>query len=171
MVLGHYVLIMKKIILISLSIVFGLLIMSCDKGDSVDIPTSEVLGDYLYSSSSAYYDAMGLEKTKATSDGSLFIIQFTEMSIEVTPSIGYAYTFKATDIVNHGDTTTFRIRKQQISVNNIIFNLEGNNSIDVGSIGYYDGYYTDKKIVFAYRSINIENLDYAITRTDAIKRN
>lgn len=162
---------MKKFIYTSLSFLIILLIASCDKGDSEDIPTSEIMGDYLYSSSSAYYDAMGLEKIKATSDGSLFIIQFTEMSIEITPSIGYAFTFKATDIVNHGDTTTFRIRKQQISVNNNVFNLEGNNSVEVGSMGYYDGYYTDKKIVFAYRSINIETFDYAITRTEAIKRN
>lgn len=163
---------MKKInIIITLSLLILLTIASCGK-DGEELPTNDPTGNYLYESNSVYYHADGSIERKTNSNGSLAIEnKDSKLFIEVTPSIGYTFTITANNLQTHGDTTTFSIYRQQIELKDNNYNVQGVNGVDVGNLGKYDGYFTDKVFVFDYRSVNIESLEWVETRTDALKRN
>ncbi len=168
---------MKKYVLLSLVFIAALL-SSCQKSYSDnEIPTNDnnPSGDYLYSSNSKYYSGEDQIEYEGLSKGNMHVNWTsgnTTMSIQITPNIGYSYSILASNLENHGDTTTFRISAQTVTIQNETFNLRGTNAIDVPNIGKYDGYFIqNKQIVYAYKSSNIENYEFTETTTEGNKRN
>jgi hypothetical protein len=168
---------MKNIAFITLVIIIGLF-TSCDKGGELaPLPSNDPSGDYFYKGESNYYNSDGSLDFNGTTAGSLSTIlnlNSKSISISILPNIGYSYIIQGSNLEVHGDTTTFRIVRQQITIGssyNQTFNLEGTNGIKVGNLGYYDGFFTSKEIQLHYRSINIESLDYVKSHLVAKKRN
>jgi len=146
--------------------------VACDKDDAEEIPTNNPSGNYFYESNSVYSDANGDVENKVNSNGSIQIkIENSILSIAITPSIGYSFTIEASNLKDHGDTTTFSIYRQQIDLKSNTYNVQGLNGVDVGPLGHFDGYYTKDNIVFDYRSINVSTLESVRTQTHATKRN
>ena len=164
---------MKSSIIIFTLVTFVIMISSCTKRDDMEtLPKNSINGDYLYESNSKYYKSDGQFDTEITSNGSIFMkLNSSVLYIEVRPSIGYIYQVHCNNIQHHGDTTTFRINRQEISIGDQLFSLQGSNELSVGSFGYHDGYYTGKKVYFKYRSLNTSSLDIAKTYIVATKRN
>ena len=166
---------MKKNILFSL--IFALItISSCSIKDSdAPIPINDPSGDYLYISNSKYFSSEGKIEHEGASDGSMYVQWYsgnTNIDIQITPNIGYSYNIRGTNLQTHGDTTTFRISTQTVSINDQKFNLRGTNGIDVPNLGNYDGYYIkDSLIIYAFKSSNIENYESTETYTEGTKRN
>ena len=149
---------------------------SCSKKDSdAPIPDNDPTGDYLYSSQSKSYSADGELEHDGISEGAMYVSWYTgstTMSIQISPNIGYSYTIKGSNLEVHGDTTTFRISSQVVKINETSFNLRGNNDINVPGIGKYDGYFVkNKKIIYAFKSSNIEDYETTETRTEGYYRN
>jgi len=168
---------MKNIAFIALVIMIGLL-TSCDKGDELaPLPKNDPSGDYFYTGESDYYNSDGNLDFNGTTAGSLSIVvslNSQTISISILPNVGYSYIIHGSNLEAHGDTTTFRIVRQQVTIGSSYlqtFNLEGTNGIKVGNLGYYDGFFTSNSIQLHYRSINIESLDFVKTLLVAKKRN
>jgi len=164
---------MKSIIKLFTLITFVITISSCGKGNEMEaLPENSANGDYLYESHSKYYHSDGQFDTEITSNGSIYLKSSNSMLfIDIRPSIGYTYQLQCNNVQHHGDTTTFRITQQEISMGEQLFSLEGTNDLSVGSFGMHDGYYTGKKVYFKYRSINKLSLEIAKTSIIATKRN
>jgi len=166
---------MKKYILLSL-VIGVLLVSSCtsNKSDGM-IPENNPSGDYLYVSSSKYYSSNDDLEYEGSSDGYMYVNWYSGNStidIDITPNIGYTYSIQGSNLEQHGDTTTFRISAQTITIGNSQFNVRGTNGVAVPNLGNYDGYYVqDKKIVYAFKSSNIENYESTETSTEGTKRN
>ncbi|MCK5857293.1 MAG: hypothetical protein KAG64_07380 [Bacteroidales bacterium] len=165
---------MKNITLFAFIILLAIS-SSCGKDDDSDlIPKNDPTGDYLYSGQSQYFNSDGTLDFKGETSGSIYAnidIVGSNISIQILPSIGYQYNIRCTNLEHHGDTTTFRISRQQVTLLEETFSIEGTNNIQVGGYGLYDGYYTSKKIFFQYRSINSTTYDYSKTFIEATKRN
>jgi|GEM_PF-6290891 hypothetical protein len=160
---------MKTKILISIIFAFSLVITSCTKSSSEYVPTTaNVDGSYIYNSTSTYYNTLNEEDFKGASSGFLDIYSAT---LTITPNIGWGYTLQISNLVYHGDTITFSIPMQQITVNNNTFNVTGNNNIPVGNYGSFDGFYTSNKIYFAYKSSNVETFEWVETESEGTKKN
>jgi len=166
---------MKATIKILSLFVLALIVSSCGKGEEMEtLPENGISGDYLYESSSKYYDSDGQFDRDITSSGSIFLkvnITNSSINLEVKPKYGYIYNVECNNLQHHGDTTTFRISRQEISIDDQLFSVEGTNGIDVGSLGMYDGYYAGDKVYLQYRSINTTTFDVAKTSIEAVKRN
>jgi len=149
---------------------------SCTKSGYDDQPPiNNPSGDYSYTSTSKYYSNINKLEYEGISLGNLYVNWYEyddNVFIAVTPNIGYSYTIKADNLTAHGDTTTFRINSQVIYLNESQFNLRGTNSITVGDLGNFDGYFIkDKQIEYAFRSSNIESYEITETSTIGTKRN
>ena len=147
------------------------ILSSCTKDASETIPTRNQDGDYTYSSSSTYYSNNNAVEHESISDGELYTTTSSTIDIQLYPNLGYPFIIEGSNLQVHGDTTTFNISVQQISIQNKTFTVRGAGSINVGSLGNFDGYFTNSKIVFAYKSSNIETYEWVETRTEAIKKN
>lgn len=148
-----------------------LFLSSCTKDTVETIPTRNLDGDYFYTSNSTYYSSNNTIDREIISQGGIYVYSNSSISIEVYPNIGYSFTIEGSNLQNHGDTTTFTISMQQIIIYDEIFNLTGTNSVDLDSLGEFDGYFTNNKIVFAYKSYNAKNYEWVETKTEADKRN
>lgn len=168
---------MKHLKYFSFIIVLAFIVTSCSSGEVDLVPTNPPQGDYFYTSTSDYYLGNGTMDKEATSQGSMRLDQNGSYTVlNITPNLGYSYSISISNLVNHGDTTTFRISMQQIQIyganyDQITFNVTGTNSIPVANLGNYDGYYTNNKFVFAFKSTNIQTYDWVHTTTEATRRN
>jgi len=168
---------MKHLKYFSIIIVLAFIVTSCSTGEIDIVPTNPQQGDYFYTSTSNYYLGNGTKEKEAVSQGSMSVNNSgSGILLYITPNLGYSYIITINNLEVHGDTTTFRISMQQIQIQSNssdlnTFNLTGTNSIPVGNLGNYDGYFTNEKFVFAFKSTNITSYDWVHTTTEATKRN
>jgi hypothetical protein len=166
---------MKIYTYITLFVTVIVLLGSCSTKDS-DVPITEndPSGDYSYTSYSKYYTDNG-EMTEATSDGLMYVSWYqesTSITITVNPYIGFSYYIKGSDLESHGDTTTFKINYQVINVDGTDFKISGNKGVDVPNLGKYDGYYVNgKKIVYSFKSSNLDSYENTETYTEGKRIN
>ena len=165
---------MKTIKLIGFFIIIGIF-SSCDKGDELaPIPENNPTGNYNYTGHSKYFHSTGTLDYQTDISGSANI-QYGQtgntIDIYVIPMIGYEYQIKGTNLKQHGDTTTFSIGRQQVTILARTFTFEGTNGVSVGNLGNYDGYFTTKSFHLQYHSVNLGDLTTTDTYIDAIKRN
>lgn len=169
---------MKRILNIIIITTLAIFISSCTKNyDSTSsyeaTYSNNPTGDYEYSGTSKYSASNNNNNiTELISTGRMSVSLNNSIHISITPNIGHSYSIEASNLESHNDTTTFRIPIQQINLENQRFNLSGTNSISVGNLGNYDGYFiSGKKIVFGYTSTNIDNYDKAETELEGTYRN
>jgi len=99
----------------------------------------------------------------------------------VTPISGWSYEIVATNYVERELSdgtivTTFTIGTQQEYVSDYDFTIIGTNGIslydsDSTLIGAFDGYMTDTKVYFEYKSTNLDDQTWVTTKIEATKRN
>ena len=166
---------MKTYIYSSLLFVIIISMNSCTKNSDYPIEENDPSGDYTYTSYSKYNVDSDDESISATSDGFMFVSWYNQntssnIDITVNPDFGYSYYLRASTIDTHGDTTTFRINSQVINVNGDDYKIVGNKGVYVPYLGEYDGYFIqDKKIVYSFKSTNIENYEITETYTEGVK--
>jgi len=147
---------------------------SCTKSSDNPIENNPS-GDYAYTSKSKYNVDNDEEPINATSKGSMVVSWYSQnvssdINITVNPDFGYSYYLSASTIETHGDTTSFRINSQIINVNGEDYKIIGNKGVFIPYLGEYDGYFIqDKKIVYSFKSTNIENYEITETYTEGVK--
>jgi len=168
---------MKTLKLLGLFMILSIfsIISSCDsEGEDLEPIPDNPTGSYNYTGHSEYFYPSGALDYETAISGSAnlqFIASGNSILISIIPMIGYEYQVQGTNLKNHGDTTTFTIARQQVNIRDRTFTFEGTNSVDVGSLGRYDGFFTSKSFQLQYHSVDIGSLNTTDTYIDATKRN
>ena len=134
------------------------------------VPEFNPQGDFVYESHSDYTD---------NNDPMDYIISFGELDLildynkaifEITPNSGFPFSIIAINLKTQGDTTTFDIYRQRVTVHDKQFDIYGTENIQCGSFGKFDGFFTDNDVVFEYKSIKSSGSFSSITKTVATKK-
>lgn len=158
---------MKKLLLLFAFISF--IVFGCDYVDSDWDPPSNNLptGNYLYQSSTMYFEKNGEPDPKDPIEGSGYLRLTSYVGsadIDVIPELGWTYQIHLSGFYEHtlDDGTivmSFSINPQEVNLDYNYYEVMGTNNkpirnTDGSLIGYYDGYIKGDSLVYEFRSNN-----------------
>ena len=130
--------------------------------------------NYIYNSISEYYNKEGKLEKVFNSEGELLFLN-DEIYLMPKQGNGTEYTISSSEIVAN-DTVAFMMPNnsmREIYYNSQFYTLyyiDGVADIKVGNYGFYDGYYTNKDLIFKFKSTNTHTDNWVITKVIAKKK-
>ena len=127
-------------------------------------------GDFVYESHSDYTDNNDpMDYTISFGELDL-VLEYNRAIFKMTPNSGFPFSIIAINLKTQGDTTTFDIYHQTITIHDEQFDIYGTENIQCGSFGKFDGFFTENSVVFEYKSMKKYGSYASITKTVATKK-